>query len=99
MHSGKLKASLKDEIMSEIKGLLLELQRELLKLSEPKIGEYLKEEDDNTFEDEPRSFYTPTRSVRINSTQNNDPYDPCTSRNTFMLANTLVSGKTREGFR
>ena len=40
--------------------------------------------DENVFEDESRCFYTPTRSVRINPTQNNDP---CTSRNTCIPLN------------
>ena len=39
----------------------------------------MREEDENDFGDESRSFYTPTKSVRINLNQNKDPY---TSRNT-----------------
>ena len=77
-----LKASLKEEIISEIKCLLLESQRELLKLLKSKTGENVREEDKNILEDESRSFYTPTRSVRINSNQNNDP---CTTRNIHQM--------------
>ena len=76
-----LKASFKEEITSEIKNFLLESQREMLKLLKPKTGENAKE-DENNLEKETRSFYTPTKSVSINSTQNNDP---CTSRNTHCL--------------
>ena len=68
-----LRAALKEEITSKIKGLLLEYQGELLKLLKPKTGENIKEEAEDTLEDEPRSFHTPTRSVRINSIQTNDP--------------------------
>ena len=39
----------------------------------------MREEDENALEDNRRSFYTPTKSVRINFIQYNDP---CTSRNT-----------------
>ena len=73
-----LRASLKEEITSEIKGLLLESQKELLKLLKPKTGESIREEDENASEDESRSSYTPTRSMKINFKQINDP---CTSGN------------------
>ena len=73
-----LRASLKEEKTSEIKDLLLESQRAMLKLLKPKSGEDMREEDEKTLEDETRNFYTTTRSVRISSTQNNDP---CTIRN------------------
>ena len=64
--------------MSEVRGLLLESQRELLKLLKPKTREIVREEDENTLEDESKCFYSPTRSVRENSNQNNDP---CRFRN------------------
>ena len=73
-----LRASLKDEITSEIKILLAESQRELRKLLKPKTNENTREEFENESENETRCFFTPTKSVRINSTQNNDP---CASRN------------------
>ena len=59
-----LRVSLKEEITSEIKNLLAESQREMLRLWEE-------------VEEETRNFYTPTKSVRISSTQN----DPSISRN------------------
>ena len=46
----------------------------------------VNEEDQYTFEEESRSFNTPTRSVRINSNQNSDQ---CTSRNTNHKASVL----------
>ena len=73
-----LRASLKEEIASEIKSLLVESQREMLKLLKPKTGENVKENIEEETENETRNFYTPTKSVRINSTQNDDP---STSRN------------------
>ena len=39
----------------------------------PKTGESAREDDENHLENETRSFYTPTKSVRINSTHSNDP--------------------------
>ena len=65
-----LRVSLKQEIPSEIKNLLAESQRELLKT---KAGECINEEEETSLESETRSFYTPTKSVGIKSTQNNDP--------------------------
>ena len=47
-----LRASLKEEITSEIKILLIESQREMLKLLKPKIGENSREEDENDLENE-----------------------------------------------
>ena len=73
-----LRASLKEEITSEIKNLLNELQKEMLKLLKPETRVNVRENTEEESEKETRSFYTPTKSVRINSTQNNDP---CSSRN------------------
>ena len=58
------RASLKDETTSEIMNLLAESQKEMLKLLGPKTSQNVREEDGS----ETRNFYTPTRSVRINST-------------------------------
>ena len=57
-----LRTSLKEEITSEMKGLLIESQKELLKLLKPKTGEDVREEKENAKEDS-RSFYTPTSAV------------------------------------
>ena len=73
-----LKTSLKDEITSELRSLLADSQKEILKLLKAKTNTNVREEPDEDTENETRSFYTPTKSVRINSTQNNDP---CSSRN------------------
>ena len=78
-----LRASLKEEITSEIKSLLVESQREVLKLLRPKTGENVKEHIEEETENETRNFYTPTKSVRINSTQNDTP---SISRNTYPLS-------------
>ena len=67
-----LRASLKEEITSEIKNLLAESQREMLKLLKPETRENVRINIDDETENETRSFYTPTKSVRITSTQNND---------------------------
>ena len=74
------KTFLKDEITSELKSLLAYSQKEILKLLKAKSNTNVREEPDEDTENEPRSFYTPTKSVRINSTQNNDP---CNSRNNW----------------
>ena len=75
-----LRASLKEEITSEIKNLLLESQREMLKLLRPEIGENVRNSTVDETENETRSIHTPANIVRINSTQNNDP-DTNVSRN------------------
>ena len=67
-----LRASSKEEITSEIKNLLVESQREMLKLLKPETRENVRENVEEETENETRSFYTPTKSVRFNSTQNND---------------------------
>ena len=65
-----LRASLKKEIPSEIKDLLLESQRELLKLPKPKTGESRDRENELVSERGPRNFYTQTKIVRLNNPQN-----------------------------
>ena len=77
-----LRASLKEEITSKIKSLLVESQREMLKLLYPKTGENVRENIDEETENQTRNFYTPTKYVRINSTQNDDP---SRSRNSIAL--------------
>ena len=72
-----LRASLKEEITSEIKNLLIESQKEMLKLLKPETRGIIRENTEEEIEEETRSFYTPTKSVRISSTQN----DPITCRN------------------
>ena len=69
------RASSRKDITSDIKELLMESQRELLKMlkSKTKLGE--NEASEQVPERKPRSFYTPTRSVKMNSTQNKNP-DP-----------------------
>ena len=70
--SESLRASLKEEITPEIRNLLVESQREMLRLLKPELRENVRENTEEETEKETRSFYTPTKSVRINSTQNND---------------------------
>ena len=65
-----LRTSLKEEITSEIKNLLAESQREMLKLLKPEIKGNTRENTEEEVEEETRNFYTPTKSVRISSTQN-----------------------------
>ena len=67
-----LRASLKEDITSEIRDLLAETQREMLRLLEPETRESVRKNTVEETENETRSFCTPTKSVRINSTQNND---------------------------
>ena len=73
-----LRASLKEEITSEIRNLLVESQKEMLRFLKPETRVNTRENAEEVAENETRSFYTPTKSVRNNSTQNNDP---CSSRN------------------
>ena len=70
----------KNEITSELKNLLVKSQKEILKLLKPKTGANVRAELEKDTENETRSFYTPTKSVRISSTQNNDP---CRCSNNF----------------
>ena len=67
-----IRSSLKEEITSEIKTLLLESQKEMLKLLRPETRENIRDHVSEEQESETRSFYTPTKTVRINSTQNED---------------------------
>ena len=67
-HLERLRASLKEEITSEIKNLLVESQRKLLRLLKPETSENVRENTEEETENEIRSFYTPTKPVRINST-------------------------------
>ena len=76
-----LRASLKEEITSEIKSLLIESQGELLKLLRSETGENVRNSTIDETENETRSFHTPTKTVRINSTSNHDS-DMYVSRNT-----------------
>ena len=68
-----IRSSLNEEITSEIKTLLLESQKEMLKLLRPETRENMRDHVSEELESETRSFYTPTKTVRINSTQNEDP--------------------------
>ena len=65
-----LRASLREEITSEIKTLLAESQREMLKLLKPETRGSIRENTEEGVEEETRNFHTPTKSVRISSTQN-----------------------------
>ena len=47
-------------------------QRGLLKLLKPKTSEIVREQDEDVLESEPRQFCTPTISVKISSTLNDD---------------------------
>ena len=72
-----LRTSLKEEITSEIKNLLVESQKEMLKILKPEMRGNVRDNTEEEVEEETRSFYTPTKSVRISSTQN----DPIICRN------------------
>ena len=72
-----LRTSLKEEITSEIRNLLIESQKEMLELLKPKTKENIRDNFNEETENETRNFYTTTKSVRINSTQN----DPNVCRN------------------
>ena len=65
-----LRASLKEEITSECKNLSIKSQREMMKLLRPETRENVRENVEEETDNETWSFYTPTRSVRISSTQN-----------------------------
>ena len=68
-----LRTSLKDEITSDVRNLIIESQKEMLKLLRPKTGENVRENIGEEQDNENRSFFTPTKSVRTNSTQNDEP--------------------------
>ena len=86
-----LRASLKEEITSEIKNLLIESQKEMLKLLKPETRGIIRENTEEEVEEETRSFYTPTKSVRISSTQN----DPIACRNTRSFQHHVVRIKKK----
>ena len=64
---------MKEEIASDIKTFLLESQREQLKLLRSETGGNVRNNTVDESENETRSIHIPTKTVRINSTQNNDP--------------------------
>ena len=80
-----LRVSLKEEITSEIKNLLMESQREMLKLLRAETGENVRNSTVDETENETRSFHTPTKTVRINSTSNHDS-DTYVNRNNIRLS-------------
>ena len=67
-----IRSSLKEEITSEIRALLLESQKEMLKLLRSETKENARDEASEELGNETRNVYTPTKAVRINSTQNED---------------------------
>ena len=67
-----MRSSLKEEITSEVRAHLLESQKEMLKILRPETRENVRDRSSEELENETRSFYTPTKTVRINSTQNED---------------------------
>ena len=87
-----LRASLKEEITSEIKNLLIESQKEMLKLLKPETRGIIRENTEEEVEEETRSFYTPTKSVRISSIQN-DPIICRNNNSTAPHAKTLSQNK------
>ena len=68
-----LRASLKEEIPCQIESHLVESQGEMLKLLKHKTGKKVEDNFEEETENETRNFYAPTRCVRMNSTQNDDP--------------------------
>ena len=80
-----LRVSSKEEITSEIKSLLMESQSEMLKLLRSETGDNVRNSTIDETENETRSFHTPTKTVRINSTSNHDS-DMYVSRNTLVSA-------------
>ena len=67
-----IRSSLKEEITSEIRALLLESQKEMLKLLRSETKENARDEASEELGNETRNLYTPTKTVRINSSQNED---------------------------
>ena len=67
-----IRSSLQEEITSEIRALLLESQKEMLKLLRSETKENVRDQASEELENEARNLYTPTKTVRINSTQNED---------------------------
>ena len=68
-----LRISSKQEITSEIRNFLVESQKEMSKLLKPETRENMKKNIEKETENDTRSFHTPMKSVRINSTQTDDP--------------------------
>ena len=77
--------------LKEIKNLLAESQREMLKLLKPETRGNTRENTEEEVEEETRNFYTPTKSVRISSTQN----DPNMSRNNTEIVIALFAVSTK----
>ena len=67
-----IRSSLKEEITSEIRALLLESQKEMLKLLRSETKENVRDQASEELENGTRNLYTPTKTVRINPTQNED---------------------------
>ena len=67
-----IRSSLKEEITSEIRALLLESQKEMLKLLRSETKENVRDQTSEELENGTRNLYTPTKTVRINPTQNED---------------------------
>ena len=55
-----------------MKGLIIESPRELLKVLKSKPQDHALREKETTQENAPRNLYTPTRSVSVNISQDND---------------------------
>ena len=89
-----LRTSLKEEITSEIKNLLIESQKEMLKLLKPETRGTFRENSEEEVEEETRSFYTPTKSVRISSIQN----DPMICRNTTNFSERNLEERRRNNW-
>ena len=75
-----LRVSLKEEITSEIKSLLMESQRKMLKLLRSETGDNVRNSTGDETENGTRSFHTPTKQYGSNSTSNHDS-DMYVSRN------------------
>ena len=88
-----LRVSLKEEITSEIKSLLMESQREMLKLLRSETGKNVRNSTIDETENETRSFHTPTKTVRINFTSNHDS-DTYASRNSCSMSWNMSSSES-----
>ena len=87
-----LKASLKEEINSKPESLLVEPQKEIMKPLKSETKENVRENTEEETKNEIRSFYTPTKSVRVNSTPNDDP-NICRNMVTGVLTNSTNQPK------
>ena len=72
-----LRVSLKEELTSEIKGLLLQSQRERSSLLKPKAMENPNKGNELNSRNESRTCQTPTKPLRINSPQACDSSQSC----------------------